>query len=147
MPDVRFDVPADVAFDYLVDPHRRPEWQSSLRRVEDVDAGAPRVGQRWVDVTVAGLRPRMETTVLDRPRTWTEVGSWRGIDAVLTLAFAPDGDGCRVTPDVPGHRPRRRRPLAWVGRPGRGARRAPRPAPGREAAGRARPLRDRAVAG
>ena len=84
MPDVRFDMPADVAFDYLVDPHRRPEWQSSLRRVEDVDAGAPRVGQRWVDVTVPGLRPRMETTVLDRPRTWTEVGRWRGIDAVLT---------------------------------------------------------------
>ena len=51
MPDVRFDVPADVAFDYLVDPHRRPEWQSSLRRVEDVGTGAPRVGQRWVDVT------------------------------------------------------------------------------------------------
>jgi hypothetical protein len=90
VPDVRFDVPADVAFDYLVDPHRRPEWQSSLRRVEDVGAGAPRVGQRWVDVTVVGLRPRMETR--------TEVGTWRGIDAVLTLAFTPDGTGCRVTP-------------------------------------------------
>ena len=116
MPDVRFAVPADVAFDYLVDPHRRPEWQSSLRRVEDVDAGAPRVGQRWVDVTVPGLRPRMETTVLDRPRTWTEVGRWRGIDAVLTLAFAPDddGDGCRVTPTFRVTGRGAVRPLAWV---------------------------------
>jgi hypothetical protein len=96
VPDVRFEVPPDVAFDYLVDPHHRPEWQSSLRRVEGVE-GAPRVGQRWVDVTVPGLRPRMETTGLDRPRTWTEVGRWRGIDAVLTLDFAPDGAGCRVT--------------------------------------------------
>ena len=26
-----------VAFDYLVDPRNRPEWQSSLRRVEEVD--------------------------------------------------------------------------------------------------------------
>ncbi|HEV7875436.1 MAG TPA: SRPBCC family protein [Nocardioides sp.] len=98
MPDVRFDVPPDVAFDYLVDPHRRPEWQSSLRRVEDVDPGDPRVGQRWIDVTLPGLRPRMQTTALERPRTWTEVGTWRGINAVLTLEFRPDGDGCRVTP-------------------------------------------------
>ena len=113
MPDVRFDVPADVAFDYLVDPHRRPEWQSSLRRVEDVD-GEPRVGQRWVDVTVVGLRPRMETTALDRPRTWTEVGTWRGIDAVLTLAFTPDGDGCRVTPTFRVSGRGAARPLAWV---------------------------------
>ncbi len=94
---VRFDVSAEVAFDYLVDPHHRPEWQSSLRKVEHVN-GAPRVGQRWIDVTVPGLRPRMETTVLDRPRTWTEVGSWHGIDAVLTLDFAEDGSGCLVTP-------------------------------------------------
>lgn len=114
MPDVRFDVPADVAFDYLVDPHRRPEWQSSLRRVEDVGAGAPRVGQRWVDVTVVGLRPRMETTTLDRPRTWTEVGTWRGIDAVLTLAFTPDGDGCRVTPTFRVTGRGAARPLAWA---------------------------------
>lgn len=114
MPVVRFGVPADVAFDYLVDPHRRPEWQSSLRRVEDVGAGAPRVGQRWVDVTVVGLRPRMETTVLDRPRAWTEVGTWRGIDAVLTLAFTPDGDGCRVTPTFRVTGRGAVRPLAWV---------------------------------
>ena len=52
MRTVRFEVPVEVAFDYLVDPHRRAEWQSSLRRVEEVDAGPPRVGQRWVDVTV-----------------------------------------------------------------------------------------------
>ncbi len=60
--------------------------------------GEPRVGQRWVDVTVPGLRPRMETTVLERPHRWTEVGRWHGIDAELTLVFAPDGAGCLVTP-------------------------------------------------
>ena len=41
-PVAGFDVPAEVAFDYLVDPRHRPEWQSSLRRVEDVDRRAAR---------------------------------------------------------------------------------------------------------
>ncbi len=96
---VRFEVPVEVAFDFLVDPHHRPEWQSSLRRVEDVDPGPPTVGQRWVDVTVPGLRPLMQTTYLTRPSTWTEVGSWHGIDAVLTLDFEADtGAACLVTP-------------------------------------------------
>lgn len=95
---VRFEVPADVAFGYLVDPHHRAEWQSSLRRVVDVSPTLPGVGQTWVDVTLPGLRPRMETTVLDRPDTWTEVGRWHGIDAELTLDFASDAGGCVVTP-------------------------------------------------
>ena len=94
---IRFDVSAERAFDYLVDPRNRPAWQSSLRSVAEV-TGEPRVGQRWIDVTVPGLRPRMETTVLERPTRWTEVGHWHGIDAELTLDFAPDGDGCRIIP-------------------------------------------------
>ena len=110
---MRFDVPLEVAFDYLVDPHHRAEWQSSLRRVESV-VGEPRVGQRWVDVTVAGLRPLMETTSLERPRSWTEIGSWHGIDAVLTLDFAADATGCLVTPTfrVTGRGPAR--PVAFA---------------------------------
>jgi hypothetical protein len=89
---VRFDVPVETAFDYLVDPHRRPEWQSSLRRVTDVD-GQPRVGQTWTDVTKPGLRPAMTTTVLERPRLWAESGTWRFVRAELTLRFEPVGEG------------------------------------------------------
>jgi len=88
---VRFDVAREAAFDYLVDPHRRPEWQSSLRRVERVD-GQPRVGQTWTDVTKPGLRPAMETTVLVRPRLWAESGTWRFVRAELTLRLEPAGD-------------------------------------------------------
>jgi hypothetical protein len=95
---VRFSVPADVAFAYLVDPHHRAEWQSSLRRVEDVRPALPVVGQTWVDVTVPGPRPLMETTVLERPDTWTEVGSWHGVEATLTLDLAPTSTGCLVVP-------------------------------------------------
>jgi hypothetical protein len=89
-------VPAEVAFDYLVDPHHRPEWQSSLARVEDVD-GEPRVGQTWVDVTKPRLRPAMETTELDRPYRWTEHGTWRRFEAVLTLDLAEAPGGCDAT--------------------------------------------------
>jgi hypothetical protein len=88
---VRFEVPAESAFDYLADPRRRPEWQSSLRRVEGVD-GQPRVGQTWTDVTKPGLRAAMVTTVLERPRLWAETGTWRAVRADLTLRFAPVGD-------------------------------------------------------
>ena len=110
---VRFPVPREVAFDYLVDPRNRAAWQSSLRRVEGV-TGEPRVGQRWVDVTVPGLRPRMETTVLERPHRWTEVGRWHGVHAELTLVFDADGDGCLVTPTfrVTGRGPAR--PVAFA---------------------------------
>ncbi|GAB3776485.1 hypothetical protein FB382_000014 [Nocardioides ginsengisegetis] len=96
--DVAFPVSSEAAFDYLVDPVHRPEWQSSLRRVEDVD-GEPRVGQTWTDVTVPGLRPAMETTVLERPRRWSERGTWRGVTATLTLTFADAPGGCTVHAD------------------------------------------------
>jgi hypothetical protein len=97
---VSFDVPVEVAFDYLVDPRNRPGWQSSLRRVEDVHPEAPAVGQTWTDVTSPGLRPRMQTTALDRPRVWTERGTWRGISAELTLRFSEQAAGCTVTAEA-----------------------------------------------
>ena len=87
---VVFEVPPEVAFDYLVDPRNRPEWQSSLRRVEQVD-GEPRSGQTWTDVTKPGLRPAMSTDILERPRLWAESGTWRFVRADLTLRF--DGVG------------------------------------------------------
>ena len=99
MQPVAFDVPAEVAFDYLVDPRNRAEWQSSLRRVEAVD-GDVRVGQSWIDVTGPGLRPTMVTTALERPVRWTERGRWRGVEATLTLHFDRHGNGCTVTAEV-----------------------------------------------
>ena len=93
---VEFDVPAAVAFDFLVDPANRPLWQSSLRRVEEVQPAVPGVGQTWIDVTSPGMRPQMETTVFEPSTTWTESGSWRGITAELTLRFALSPVGCTV---------------------------------------------------
>ena len=105
MTAVEFDVPAEVAFAYLVDPRNRPSWQSSLRRIEDLSDPVPQVGQTWTDVTTAGVRPAMETTELVPSSRWTERGTWRGISAELTLLFTPTPGGCTVTPEfrVRGH--------------------------------------------
>ncbi len=92
---VEFSCDRETAFDYLVDPRNRPEWQSSLRRVSQVD-GEPRVGQTWVDETKPGLKPQMRTTQLDRPARWSESGTWRFVRADLTLDFAESPGGCTV---------------------------------------------------
>jgi uncharacterized protein YndB with AHSA1/START domain len=96
---VSFPAPREVVFDFLADPSNRPLWQSSLARVEDVD-GEVRVGQTWVDVTRPGLRPRMTTTELDRPRRWAERGTWHGVTATLVLDFVETAGGCEVTATV-----------------------------------------------
>jgi hypothetical protein len=93
---VEFSCDRETAFDYLVDPRHRPEWQSSLRRVSEVD-GEPRVGQTWVDETRPGIKPRMRTTGLARPERWSEVGTWRFVRAELTLDFAERPGGCTVS--------------------------------------------------
>ena len=92
---VAFGVPREVAFDYLVDPRHRTEWQSSLRGVSGID-GEPRVGQTWVDETKAGVKPRMRTTELDRPVRWSESGTWRFVRADLSLDLAETPGGCTV---------------------------------------------------
>jgi hypothetical protein len=97
MRPVSFPVPAEVACAYLADPVHRPEWQSSLRAVEVIDAGPPHVGQRWTDVTVPGLRPAMRTTAYEPGVRWAEHGTWRGFSAHVGLAFTDTATGCDVT--------------------------------------------------
>ena len=94
--EVTYDVPVGVAFDYLADPRNRPEWQSSLRRVELLDEGEPRVGLRWRDHTTVGVVPTMWITELDPGRTWAEEGRWRFLEATLVLHFRPATSGCVV---------------------------------------------------
>jgi hypothetical protein len=90
--EVRFHHRVEVVFDYLADPARRPEWQSSLRRIEPLTAQTSGVGARWRDVTAAGIRPELSVVEHDRPRRWAEEGRWRGITAYLSLAFTPRGE-------------------------------------------------------
>jgi hypothetical protein len=108
--------PPEAVRAYLRDPRRRPEWQSSLRRVDDVH-GSGEVGTTWRDVTWPGLRPAMRVTE-DTPTRWAETGSWRGWTADLALDLAPLGtpypSGTRVLVTA-GVRPPRW--LGWLRRP------------------------------
>ncbi len=97
---IRFEVSCEEAYDYLIDPANRAAWQSSLRRVEDVRGRNDVIGQTWIDVTTAGLKPLMELTDADRPRRWSERGTWRSFSATLTLTFEPRGASCDVTPSL-----------------------------------------------
>jgi uncharacterized protein YndB with AHSA1/START domain len=110
---VDFAAPVDVVFGYLSDPARRPEWQGSLRRIEQL-RGDGGVGTTWCDVTAVGARPRMEVTGLDRDTRWAEVGRWGGIEAGLRLGFATVPTGTVVTATVEVATSRWQRPVGWV---------------------------------
>lgn len=98
--EVAFPVSREVAFDYLVDPHRRIEWQGSLRRVEDVGPLPPQVGTSWRDVALGEVVSQMRLTVVDRPTRWAEVGTWKGVTMDLALTFGEAPGGCLVTADI-----------------------------------------------
>lgn len=94
---VPFDVSCEVAYDYLVAPDNRAEWQSSLKGVADVLGEDGVVGQSWTDLTSAGIKPRMELSDADRPHRWSERGRWGSFTATLTLTFTPRGaEACDV---------------------------------------------------
>ena len=96
---VTLDLPQSppVLFRYLAEPRNRPEWQSSLRSVADVDPGEPHAGMHWRDVTKVGIRPQMQLTEVLPFRTLAELGTWYGVDGLLTLHFLKVGDGTRLT--------------------------------------------------
>jgi uncharacterized protein YndB with AHSA1/START domain len=96
---VTLDLPhsAEALFRYLAEPRNRPEWQASLKAVTDIDPGEPHEGMRWCDVTKVGLRPQLRLTEVTPFRTLSEVGTWRGVDGLLTLRFVQAGDRTHVT--------------------------------------------------
>ena len=112
---LRYDVPVEVAYDYLADPRNRPEWQSSLRGVEMLDEGEPRVGMRWRDLTVARIRPEMVITAMEPPRLWAETGTWHAVAADLTLEVAPVAGTARSCEVTAAFEVRAGGPLAPVG--------------------------------
>jgi uncharacterized protein YndB with AHSA1/START domain len=99
--------PPSSLFRFLAEPRNRPLWQASLRTVTDVDAGEPRPGMQWRDVTRVGVRPWMEITELTPYRVLAETGTWRGVDGLLTMRFVGTPQGTRVTVEgrILGHGP------------------------------------------
>lgn len=105
--------PAGEVYAYFADPARRPEWQSSLRRVEDV-VGDGGVGTTWTDVTTVGVRPRMTTTLAEPGVAWAETGTWRGVAADLRLDLHPLAAGTRVVATFELRTPAALAPLGFV---------------------------------
>jgi len=109
----------EEVFALLTEPRRRPEWQSSLRRVEMLTEGPTGVGTRWYDVTAAiGVRPLMEITEYAAPRLWAEAGIWGGVVARIWMDFesrtdAAGGPETVVTVTTMVDAPTWRRPVAW----------------------------------
>jgi uncharacterized protein YndB with AHSA1/START domain len=99
--------PPATLFRFLADPRNRPRWQASLRTVTDVDAGDPKPGMQWRDVTRVGIKPWMEITELTPYRVLSETGTWRGVDGLLTLRFVRTRQGTRLTAEgrLIGHGP------------------------------------------
>lgn len=108
--------PVPEVYAYLADPRNRPEWQSSLREVRMIDEGEPRQGMRWRDVTVLGIKPRLEITGFEPYRLWAERGTSWGITADLTLRFLQVTSGTRVRAEVHLDRTPLRLPEALLGR-------------------------------
>jgi hypothetical protein len=59
----------------------------------------PHLGQTWTELTVVGVRPRLEVVEFEPFRSWAERGAWRGVEATLRLRFIATRDGCRVVAD------------------------------------------------
>jgi hypothetical protein len=87
--DASVFVPAERSrvYDYLADPRNRPEWQASLRRVEVLDGGPPRVGTRWVDHVYGAPPFHLCITHMEPGAVWAEVGSSGPFTAYGTLLF------------------------------------------------------------
>ena len=114
--DVLVKRPVPEVFAYFADPRNRPQWQSSLRAIRMVDEGEPRQGMRWVDVTVVGLKPKMEITHFEPYRLWAERGTAWGIIADLTMRFTQVTSGTRVVATMTVAETRLRLPEAVIGR-------------------------------
>jgi carbon monoxide dehydrogenase subunit G len=92
--------PPEVVFDYLTDPSRVAEWQTTKTSVEPLTEGPPRQGTRVRErIKQPGgkeFEQLVEFIEFDRPRrvrTNVVEGPYR-IDG--TWSFEPDGAGTRV---------------------------------------------------
>ena len=85
--------PRQHVFDYLADPCNRPEWQASLRAVDLLDEGPPRVGVRWVDHLHGGPSFTLEIVAMDDGVLWAERSRTGPLTTYVTLLLSDEAAG------------------------------------------------------
>ena len=92
--------PIEPVFWFLADPRNRPRWQSSLRAVEMLSDGEPRVGMRWRERPGGLVRFDMRIIALDPLRHWAEAFTGAGVTGEIALSFAADGGATKISVQV-----------------------------------------------
>ena len=91
--------PPEAVFDYLTDPVRLPEWQTSTVEVRRERSGPLEVGERFKEVHAAMGR-KLESTVEVAERARPSAFALRILDGALPLdgrwTFEGNGEGTRV---------------------------------------------------
>ncbi|MDA1195602.1 MAG: SRPBCC family protein [Planctomycetota bacterium] len=103
--DVLIRAPQEVVFDFLANPAKRPLWQPSIRTLELETKGPPRLGTRWRESVRGAGSFDMDICAYERPTRWAERLESRVLSGTVSLTFAPDPEGTRVTlaADLRGH--------------------------------------------
>jgi uncharacterized protein YndB with AHSA1/START domain len=93
--------PVAQVFALLSDPRQRPNWQASVSRVELLDAGEPRVGQRWRERPHGLVLCSLEIITLEPDRAWAERVDSAIARGVIALRFEAVDPACtELTVDV-----------------------------------------------
>jgi uncharacterized protein YndB with AHSA1/START domain len=91
--------PPQAVFDFLTDPERLPEWQTSTVEVRRERSGPLEVGERFTEVHAAMGR-RLESTVEVAESTPPSAFALKILDGAMPLdgrwTFEPTADGTRV---------------------------------------------------
>jgi len=98
--EVVLDAPIERVFAFLADPENRPRWQSSLRRVELITNGEPRLGTRWREQPIGLGWVELEIVRFDQDREWSERAELAFGTFTLTLRFTPEDAATRVHVDA-----------------------------------------------
>jgi uncharacterized membrane protein len=88
--------PVELVFPFLADPRNRPRWQASLRSVEMLTDGEPRVGMCWRERPGGLVWFELCIIELEPNQLWTERIRGAGIEGQIAMRFAAEGGATRI---------------------------------------------------
>jgi hypothetical protein len=90
---IEIDRPAEVVFDYCVEPANEPEWNPRTRWIRRLGQGPLDVGSRFEGEWIKGSPMTVEFERFDRPTAWATFGRSTRLDATSegTITELPPG--------------------------------------------------------